>query len=55
MVLYVAAFETENEALEATLSNIPNGWTVDTVIGETPSDVLNRMGFEAGDVRQMTT
>jgi hypothetical protein len=27
MVIYVAAFETENEALEATMSNIPDGWT----------------------------
>ena len=52
--LYVAAFETENEALEATLSSAPAGAAVDAVVGPASARLLTLLQLEPGMVVRLS-
>lgn len=50
MIVYAASFETENEALEATLSGLPSGGRVEKVIGPASPTLVDALHLKPGMV-----
>ena len=53
IALYVAMFDTEQDALDAVRSVAPNHWRVDEVLGRAADTVVERRKLKAGSVEQL--
>ena len=53
MVLYVAVFHSEAEALEAIRANVPSDWQVEDVIGQALDSLVERRRITPGSVVQL--
>ena len=53
MVLFVAVFETETEAVNAVRSAVPNDWQVEDVIGHALASLIERRKISPGRVEQL--
>jgi hypothetical protein len=53
MTIYIACFETEQEALDAVKRAVPDHWTLEEVIGQASDAIVTRRKLRPGSVEQL--